>query len=772
MRKFLLTLAVLCGTVSAWAGPTDLPEITTDLENPIYYTISNTRSVSGKLIYWTEGGIKDANYVTNFNACKFYFTGDSYSNLKIHNAATKLLFSGVEGWTEEGVVVEIVETPHSSKAGVAIKFSGTALNERNTGDGYTTWSADDAGSIFVIEKAEYVLPETDKTYFIECPLFHNTQLVMKGLYVNAEGNPVWGTIETANDNHKWQIEVNDEGTAYKNVGTGKYLNGTSMSATAVYGRHDYLGQTQWNIVVNSTTVHANNHNSGSGSGSNIVSWSTGANGASAWQFLPTDVEEAYLAKRYHEHNFPFEFTTDEANPICYAIMSGRGTNAWYTYTSECQIALQDYTGTDAQQWYFKLDDSGYVRLYSKKSEGKAISYENTQNGSAKIYAKSESDNWNSGWYFVRTSGLAPYGLRTYDKNNYLSHNGGFDITDKLGLWNAGPNSDSGTAMYICEPDDVPVFGKFYRIKNNAGTGYLVSGTGEGRTQFEDATVNGINSIFYYNDGKLLSYENGKYLANSNNFLHYTDEVGTSTSVQFFPSKEFGKYAVKFNGNRYLYSNGVGDSNAGSSEGDGNYRFTIEEVTWLPIPVNEDLGYATLYSPVQLELSYGRFKAYAANLNADGTALTLTELDAVPANTAVILELQEGATVENGCSYLQIQESTLSGVETQLQGTLADSYVAGDGYILAKPEGYKTGFYKAAKKYENGTKFLNNGFKAYLPAPVSGARFYVFDFGTETAIENIEGAESANDAVIYDLAGRRVQNALKGLYIVNGKKVIK
>ncbi len=39
-----------------------------------------------------------------------------------------------------------------------------------------------------------------------------------------------------------------------------------------------------------------------------------------------------------------------------------------------------------------------------------------------------------------------------------------------------------------------------------------------------------------------------------------------------------------------------------------------------------------------------------------------------------------------------------------------------------------------------------------------------------AVEGIEAA-GANDNVYYDLAGRRVKNPGKGIYIVNGKKVI-
>ena len=52
-QKLLLFLSVLLTTAGAWAVPTDLPEITTDLNNPIYYTILNTRSKEpGGLMYW------------------------------------------------------------------------------------------------------------------------------------------------------------------------------------------------------------------------------------------------------------------------------------------------------------------------------------------------------------------------------------------------------------------------------------------------------------------------------------------------------------------------------------------------------------------------------------------------------------------------------------------------------------------------------------------------------------------------------------------------
>ena len=54
-------------------------------------------------------------------------------------------------------------------------------------------------------------------------------------------------------------------------------------------------------------------------------------------------------------------------------------------------------------------------------------------------------------------------------------------------------------------------------------------------------------------------------------------------------------------------------------------------------------------------------------------------------------------------------------------------------------------------------------------PISTVKAFVFG-DEETAIKSVE-AENASEA-IYDLSGRRVSKALKGLYIINGKKVVK
>lgn len=304
--------------MTAWAGPTDLPELTTDLKNPIYYTISNTRS-DGKVMYYTAEGVKDENPQVLTDAHKFFFTGSSLSDVKIHNAEAEksgLLFTGAGAWNATGVSCEICVTPYGDgTTGLAIKFSDTSLNEQNQGrNGYTTWSANDAGSVYVMDKIKDInWPEAEKFYTIEAPLFENMQGVKKGLVVDANGSLGWNTIDLTSKNCYWTVEYNSEndGYAVKNLGTGAYLDGTETSETvAHYAKFNYLSQCQFNIVVNSTTVHANGHGGGANVSGDIVNYGGTIGSASAWRFVeqqdPEAVKEIEITYNFTYNNQPLE----------------------------------------------------------------------------------------------------------------------------------------------------------------------------------------------------------------------------------------------------------------------------------------------------------------------------------------------------------------------------------------------------------------------------------------------------------------------------------
>ena len=196
MKKISTLLMLFCAFVGmAWAGPTDLPTITTDVENPVYYTIYNTRSSQpGGLMYYAGDtvGLKDGCTALSLeDKYKFFFTG-THDAMYIHNAATGKKLASVDSWTEEGTEWAIGVSPKGN--GLAIGPKGGldgngCINEKNyetnesTSD-FTTWSANDDGSVFVMELADgYVFPMTDLFYVIECPLFEKVQGVKKALAV-------------------------------------------------------------------------------------------------------------------------------------------------------------------------------------------------------------------------------------------------------------------------------------------------------------------------------------------------------------------------------------------------------------------------------------------------------------------------------------------------------------------------------------------------------------------------------------------------------------
>jgi hypothetical protein len=153
-------------------------------------------------------------------------------------------------------------------------------------------------------------------------------------------------------------------------------------------------------------------------------------------------------------------------------------------------------------------------------------------------------------------------------------------------------------------------------------------------------------------------------------------------------------------------------------------------------------------------------------------LTPVPNNVIPANTGVLLYSETAGTY-----YLTVggEAGTLTG--NWLTGTAASTYVKGDSYVLSNKEGialYKAELNKAENGATGTTHFLNNGFKAYLPASnATGDQGVIrFNFGGTTAIESVLNNGVDANAPIYDLSGRRVKNAVKGgIYIQNGKKFI-
>ena len=150
---------------------------------------------------------------------------------------------------------------------------------------------------------------------------------------------------------------------------------------------------------------------------------------------------------------------------------------------------------------------------------------------------------------------------------------------------------------------------------------------------------------------------------------------------------------------------------------------------------------------------------------------------VPANTGVMVSAMKGGdyvvnlSTETGTSVLG-EDNCLRPTGN---GILAAEMATADAsclyYRLTMHNGTEIGYWWGAN---NGAAFDVAPNKAYLAVPVSQARSisgFAFDEeGTTTAIEDVRVADGKN--AVYNLNGQRVNNPAKGMYIVNGKKVIK
>ena len=112
-----------------------------------------------------------------------------------------------------------------------------------------------------------------------------------------------------------------------------------------------------------------------------------------------------------------------------------------------------------------------------------------------------------------------------------------------------------------------------------------------------------------------------------------------------------------------------------------------------------------------------------------------------------------------------ETNTNSPVNGALTGVYASTVVPSGSYILTNESGV-VGFRKA----DGSTNYVTAN-HAYLTADGTGAGILDIDFGGVTGITNTNCTNDTNIGGVYNLTGQRVSQPTKGMYIVNGKKVM-
>ena len=187
-----------------------------------------------------------------------------------------------------------------------------------------------------------------------------------------------------------------------------------------------------------------------------------------------------------------------------------------------------------------------------------------------------------------------------------------------------------------------------------------------------------------------------------------------------------------------------------------------EITALSIPATIGTsGYITLGAQYDLDplkaTPVGELETYVVT-GVSGSAVTLEEIPHIPAGEGVILKGTPGTTYT-----IPVFQHGYT-VSTNLLKVSDGSVTGGDGiYALAEKESV-VGFYKV-----KNTVTIPAG-KCYLNT-VAGAPDYLSFGGDATGIDEVRGKTEEVRGEFYNLAGQRVAQPTKGLYIVNGKKVV-
>ena len=161
--------------------------------------------------------------------------------------------------------------------------------------------------------------------------------------------------------------------------------------------------------------------------------------------------------------------------------------------------------------------------------------------------------------------------------------------------------------------------------------------------------------------------------------------------------------------------------------------------------------------------------------------TVKEFDSVGGDENNIINFKEATTIEAGVPYLvkptsNVENPTFEGVT--IENTEGETIGTGDYKFAAQiyNKALATNGTIAYLATDGTIKKLTSGgikgLRAYfiIPAGSTGARI-AFTDGDQTGIKDTV-RETTYDNRVYDLQGRQVKAVKKGIYVVNGKKVIK
>lgn len=281
-------------------------------------------------------------------------------------------------------------------------------------------------------------------------------------------------------------------------------------------------------------------------------------------------------------------------------------------------------------------------------------------------------------------------------------------------------------------------------------------------------------------------------------LFYVNTVDGKTSIQNPADNKYvqatGAKKVSYTEKEYLWSNNGEQLAAAQTEHGtlqynvGNPRFTtyfdkvgqyativdksnVYEGAGIALSGTDGTHYFTTFSSDKA-VEFVDATVYTVGVNENKLSLNEVKGNQVPANTGVLVQSNEtNAMYVYIESAPAIEGNLLRASVTEQTTTGADDTKEYKYYMLSyNKDNENLGFYWGEN---DGAAFTSKAGRAYLAVEKTNEVAAVKGFSLsdmETGVSQVCGS-AANKGVIYDLQGRRVERAVRGLYIMNGRKVM-
>lgn len=321
-------------------------------------------------------------------------------------------------------------------------------------------------------------------------------------------------------------------------------------------------------------------------------------------------------------------------------------------------------------------------------------------------------------------------------------------------------------------------GKGFRIH---GYGLYVEKVTKGDTPDTDVADNILwEGHHYLNWNAFNDLCANKEWGNSNRYMLTFDKTLTAGTYEYkmIVNHKWGVYELPNSGNQSFTFSEAGKFRLTFTADFYENKLVLEAEKYVSVGTS---GFSTFSSKHSVNFAGQKVKAYRAEINGENKVV-LKQVNKIPNNNGVMLIGDPNAEV----AVPFTSESDFNEVTNNFVATDGTSDIAASNgtdsfnYVFSSKDKLgndKPGFYKLiadlpAASVKVGGAYLHTGTALAEEAATSRVG-WIIDGDDTTGINQIENAQPANvkDAVIYNLNGQRVMNPGKGLYIVNGKKVI-